>query len=92
MLHRVGTAVAAALVLSACASARDVAPSVRIVKVPVPIRCQSDLGPEPTWPDTDQALRSAPDLFARVRLLAAGRLLRIARHRELSAALDACRG
>jgi hypothetical protein len=90
--HRVSAAIAAASVLSACASAPDVAPSNRTVEIPVPVRCESGLGPEPAWPDTDQALRSAPDLFARVQLLAAGRLLRMARDRELSAALKACEG
>lgn len=76
------------LVLGACASRRDLPP--RIVEVPVAVPCRTTLGVEPEWPDSDRALRSAPDLFSRVQLLAAGRLLRMARLRELSAALKGC--
>ena len=81
---------AAALSLTGCAAVRDGTPSVREVAVAVPIACKPPLGPTPTFPDTDAALRAAPRLFARVQLLVAGRLLRSARLRELGAALDAC--
>mgnify|MGYP000005731411 CR=1 FL=1 len=48
------------------------------------------LGAPPAYPDGDEALRTAPDLFAQVRLLVAGRLLRIARAEALEAAIRAC--
>ncbi len=76
--------------LGACASGRALSTPPRIVEVPIAVPCRSTLGVEPEWPDSDQALRAAPDLFSRVKLLAAGRLLRMARIRELSAALKGC--
>lgn len=78
------------LAMAACASTRP--KPIQSVATPVPVACRPSLAPEPDWPDTDAALRAAPDLFERVRLLAAGRLLRIARDRELTAALEGCRG
>ena len=80
--------------VSGCASAPPQPQSiqVRTVELPTPVRCRPELGPEPDYPDTDAALRAAPDLFARVGLLLAGRLLRIARDQEKSAALAACAG
>ena len=83
----------AALLLSACVTAGAQGPAaVRTVEVPVPVTCTPALGPEPAYPDTDAALAAAPDLFARVRLLVAGRLMRIARDAEKTAALAACAG
>jgi hypothetical protein len=93
-LRSAPAAMAALALLAGCASAPP-APAplqVRTVEAPIPVRCRPDLGPEPDYPDTDQALRAAPDLFARVRLLLAGRLLRIARDQQKSAALAACAG
>lgn len=87
-------AVLALGLMSACASAPSSPPrlEVRPVAAPIPVRCTPNLGPEPDYPDTDSALQAAPDLFARVRLLVAGRLMRIARDAEKSAALQACAG
>jgi hypothetical protein len=59
-------------------------------KVPVATPCKPDLGPEPVYPDTRQALTSAPDLFERVKLLLAGRELRIAWTAAQAKALKAC--
>jgi hypothetical protein len=92
MILRFGALFGVCFTLSACTSAGGGVPTVRTLDVPIAVPCRADIGPEPEWPDTDRALKSAPDLFARVRLLAAGRLLRIARDRELSAALEACAG
>ena len=85
---------AALALLAGCASAPPGLQPVqlRTVELPTPVRCRPELGPDPDYPDTDAALRAAPDLFARVRLLLAGRLLRIARDQEKSAALAACAG
>ena len=81
-------------ILTGCAStpAPPAAIVTQPVDTPVPVRCAPDLGPEPAYPDTDAALRAAPDLFRRVQLLVAGRLLRIARDAEKSAALAQCAG
>jgi hypothetical protein len=82
-------------VAGACATTGEPpAPHVMVhtVPVPVPVRCTPNLGPEPLYPDTDAALRAAPNLFARVKLLVAGRLMRIQRDAEKTAALQACAG
>jgi len=72
------------LLLAGCATT---APRVDI---PTPVACRPNLGPEPAYPDADAALQSAPDIFAQVKLLLEGRLLRIQRDIEKSAALQAC--
>ena len=89
---RVAMVAVAGAALAACAGAPGGGPAVRTVTLPTPIACRADVGAPPGYPDTDGALRAAPDLFARVRLLAAGRLLRMVRERELMAALDGCAG
>ena len=52
---------------------------LQTVNVPVPVHCKPNIKPSETFPDTDQALKSAPDIFERVKLLLAGRDLRTAR-------------
>lgn len=86
-------ALIAALALAGCATtAPEPRIETRIVEVPVTVSCRVEIGPDPAYPDSDEALRGAPNLFERTRLLVAGRLLRIAREREISAALKACTG
>ena len=58
----------------------------------MPVACTPAIGAAPAYPDTDAALKAAPDVFQRVRLLVAGRLERIAREAQLTAALGACEG
>ena len=89
---RLLTIAAAAATLTACANAPDPSPKVEVreVATPVAVTCAPPLGAAPVYPDSDVALMAAPELFARVRLLVAGRLLRLARERELMAALTAC--
>ncbi|HEY5107207.1 MAG TPA: hypothetical protein VII73_10625 [Caulobacteraceae bacterium] len=89
MSGRALSALAAASVLAACAGVPGRG-GPRTVSLPTPVACRPAVGPPALYPDTDAALVGAPDLFARVRLLAAGRLLRIARERELTAALAGC--
>ena len=81
------------LALAACATTPP-APQIdtKTVQVAVPVACNPAIGPEPAYPDTDAALKAAPDVYQRVKLLVAGRLERIAREAELSAALSACEG
>lgn len=85
----------AALLLVSCASkpAPRPEPVVQIVEVavPIPVACTPDIGPEPTYIDTDAALIAAADLFERVKLLLAGRDQRIARDEVKTAALEGCR-
>lgn len=80
-----------AALLAGCAT-RLPAPPPTIVKVPVPVPCISDQLPEPpTYADTREALRAAPDLAEFTRLLAAGWPVRDARLTALEAAVQACR-
>lgn len=62
------------------------------VRVPVPQPCPmlDRLGPAPVYPDTAEALHGAPNLFERVKLLVAGRALRIGREAALIGAAQAC--
>lgn len=83
-----------ALLLVSCGSNPRPSPDpvVRIVEVKVPIAtdCAPDIGPEPVYADTAEAIALAPDIYARTVLLLAGRLQRIARDGVKSAALAAC--
>lgn len=85
----------AALALAGCAHTPE--PEIRTVEVKVPVddpACAREavarLGEAPAYPDTPEAIRAAPNLFERVKLLLAGRELRIAREAALADALTAC--
>ena len=83
------------LSLGACASTPQVAPEPRIVTVevavPVPQPCvPAGLAAPPEYPDTDDALRAAPDAASRYQLIAAGRLLSRARLNEVEPVVAAC--
>lgn len=86
----------AAMILASCATTAGPAASpeprvvIQRVEVPIPVPCDPATGPEPDYPDTDAALRAAPNVFERVKLLAAGRIMRIARDVEKSVALAKC--
>lgn len=82
----------ASLLLTACAGKSE--PVIRTVevRVPVPVSCVSDKLPEePTYPDTDDAVKAAPDAAARYGLIAAGRVLRIQRAAEVEPVVKGCR-
>lgn len=75
--------------LAACATTKP--PPIEI-KVPVPVPCVSaDFPKAPTYPDTREALRQAPDQAEFTRLLAAGWPLKEARLKALEAAIEPCR-
>lgn len=94
--------------LSACQTTPPVLPEpiimTQIVEVPVPVRCNAkeQLGAEPAYVDTDEAIRATPfpnpmteaellsNWFYHTKLLTAGRLQRIQRDREKTAAIEAC--
>ena len=76
--------------LAACATTATPPPIE--IKVPVPVPCVSEDFPKPpTYPDTREALRQAPDQAEFTRLLAAGWPLREARLKALEAAIEPCR-
>lgn len=78
--------------LAGCATKPE--PIVRTVTVNVPVAVEcvpATLDPAPSYPDTDEALRSARDAAERYALIAAGRLLRDARLGELEPAILVCR-
>lgn len=81
--------------LSGCGHAPE--PEIRTVEVRVPVddpacsrAAMERLGAAPAYPDTPEAIRGASDLFERVKLLLAGRGLRVAHEAALMAALKAC--
>jgi hypothetical protein len=84
-----------ALLMAGCTPMPKPAPEPVVVfkevKVPVAIACDPDIGPEPAYVDTPEAITAAPDIFARTVLLLAGRAQRIAREGVKSAALEECR-
>ena len=83
----------ASLILAACGG-KQVEPEIRIVEVPisVPVSCVPKNFPsKPVMPDTDEALKAAPDAAARYGLIAAGRVLRTQRESEVEIVLDNCR-
>ena len=83
----------ASLLLVGCGG-KQVEPEIRIVEVPVsvPVSCVPKNFPaKPPMPDSDEALRAAPDAAARYGLIAAGRVLRIQREAEVEPVLAGCR-
>jgi len=83
----------AALILSACGTTQTPEPRIIIqpVVIPVPVTCvPKNLGPAPSYPDTDEALlNSTPE--GRYQLLIAGRGLRSGRLGEVESAIEGCR-
>lgn len=86
-------ALAATTLAAGCAGTRP-EPPVRVeqVLVPQPVPCPAlaQLGPEPNYPDTDEAIASAPSIGVLAQLYRAGRLLRTQRLAEFYAAATAC--
>ena len=85
------------LALAACATGPRTPPEpiIRTVEVKVPVvqPCPAleALGPPPAYPDNDAALAAAPNLYERVKLLLAGRVLRMTREANMAAIVQACR-
>lgn len=86
------------ILLAGCTTTQHIPePIIKIQEVKVPVddpACAREavarLGDAPAYPDTPEALRAAPNLFERVKLLLAGRELRIAREAAVADALKAC--
>jgi hypothetical protein len=89
-------AIFATALLAGCATTAHIAtePTVRTVEVRVPVAqpCPAleRIGPRPIYPDTAAAIAAAPDIAAKVGLLLAGRILRMAREDAAEAAMRAC--
>ena len=81
----------AGLSVAACQTTAEPRIEVREVRVPVAIKCATDPGPRPEYPDTDAALAAVRDVFEAAKLVMAGRALRIGREAELEAAVSGCR-
>jgi|GEM_PF-2337912 len=79
-----------AVVLFGCGTAPPERVVTQTVYVPTPVRCKAAARPSIEYPDSDEALRTAPDMFERVKLLLAGRNTRSARIQELESSLKAC--
>lgn len=83
-----------ALALASCnTTRRPTEPIVQIqrVEVPAPVYCDTNVGPEPDYADSDAKLAAAPDILAAMEARVIGRFQRIARDQVKDAALAACR-
>lgn len=96
-LSRNAAAVCAATLLAGCAGKQHPEPPeppVRTVTVtvaqPVPCPALAQLGPEPAYPDTDEAIQKAGNLAERAKLYATGRKMRIERLAKYAAAALGC--
>lgn len=89
-------AILAATGLAGCATTPHEPPEpvVRTVEVkvaqPVPCPALAELGPEPDYPDTDEAIRNAAGVGDLAKLYAQGRLMRAQRLSEYAAAKVGC--
>jgi hypothetical protein len=81
----------AGLSVAACQTTAEPRIEVREVLTPVAVKCATDPGPRPEYPDTDAAIAGAPNVFELAKLYRAGRALRIGREAELEAAVSGCR-
>lgn len=94
-------ALSGAVLLSGCGAADQAHPQpiVTTIEIPVPVSSPcvpATLGPQPTYPDSDEALKATIALpkeegaAVRYQLLAAGRPLRQARLNELEPVVAGC--
>jgi hypothetical protein len=84
--------IAAVWGLAGCATAPEPVIKTVEVKVPVAVSCvPANLRQEPSYPDTDAALRATAGPDDLIKLLGAGRLLRNQWLREVRPVLKACR-
>lgn len=81
----------AAALLASCANKPEPVINPVPYNVPVPVPCIPDnLLPPPVYPDTDTALRAAPELADFLKLLYAGRQLRDKRLEALESVVEKC--
>ncbi len=85
---------ALSLCLAACASAPTREPKVEVqtVYIPTPVSCvDKGFKDRPALPDTDAALKAAPDLDSFIKLLLAGRTIRDAWEGTAHVQINICR-
>ena len=81
------------LLVTMCQTTSEPRVVIQTVDRPVAVSCvPAELGGPPEYPDSDSALRAAVDGAARYALVAAGRLLRMARQAETESVIVSCRG
>ena len=92
-MNRAAIAGMALFILSGCDTIQGPPPPPITVNIPVPVSCIKDPAAlkAPDFPDTDEKLKAAPSTFERIKLLVAGRLLRIAHNIKSEAALAGCK-
>ena len=95
-MYRVATLLACTLLAACGGKVAKPLPVPRIevvetkVTVPVPCPALAALGPEPTYPDTDEAIAAASTVGQLSKLYVKGRLLRAQRLAEYAVARAAC--
>jgi hypothetical protein len=81
-----------ALALGGCLHNDAPPPPPKKIYITVPTTCvPENLKSEPTYPDSDEALKAAKDGAERYLMVAAGRKLREQRLRELEPVIGACK-
>lgn len=78
--------------LAGCATAPEPRIEIRTVEVPVAVRCAVTVPAEPAYGDDKASIDAADGIFAKLKLLLAGRELREAYKNEVKAALIGCTG
>lgn len=94
-MSRAMLALGLAAMLGACSHAQTrPEPKVQLVEVkvatPVPCPALTSLGPEPAYPDSDEALAAATGIGPLAKLYATGRKMRAQRLAEYAVARAAC--
>jgi predicted component of type VI protein secretion system len=88
-------ALGAFMLLCACETTQRPEPEIRTVTVkvatPIPCPALADLGPEPEYADSDAAIAVTEDIGELAKLYVVGRLQRLQRLAEYSAAAVACK-
>lgn len=88
------TLVVSSFALAGCMTAERAEPEIRIQRVvvekPVPCGALDELGAEPVYPDTDDAINSAEGIGPLAQLYRIGRAMRQARLTEYMIARDVC--
>lgn len=85
-----------ALALAGCATTRLPAPEAQVrvekveIAVPVPCKALAELGPEPAFPDTPEAIERAATIGELAALYAQGRAMRVQRLAAYAVAKATC--
>lgn len=83
-------ALAPCLALAMCQTVPEPQIITKEVRVPVAVSCVTQSPAKPNYPDTNEALAAAPDIFEAVKLLLAGRELSRPYEAEMEAVIGGC--